>query len=536
VAFETNSFFRFFFFLSCIFFVARPLEKTNNFFFSKSKSKKKKKMKMKMKTIFFVFVLLAVAAQVAYGFFPMSREKPVGVHLSCHNTDGSPGAPNKYAVNHVSPQFAKQWKDVDGVGGGRLYTQLVPHDGERTNTSQTFPVLHVYGSAYQQGFAHGTLLKQEALRFFKEAWSYVEAQALATLEKYLPPWFAAKVAEMGMEGALDFTYELQKAYTGQDVFDEMQGLADATGIDVRMIRRLSWLPSLTKGACSNAGLWAGAMANGHTVQLRALDWDMSAVFRDHSLVIVYHQDAMPSSAENATAPTHTDARNDPAHSYALVGLVGFVGALTGQSAAQLAVSEIGVSYPDPTFGKGQDPEGAVPVPGVPFVFLLRDILKYDASLSDAWNRMAMSKRTCDLVLGVGDGKLEQYRDFQYSTKVLRGLDPFNFLPDNDKFNSYHPFLANDVMYRFDDWSCYNGNLFMYNTLKAQYGSITIEYLIERFASGSGTGTNHLAWYDLTDQSMYVAFAAPSSVGGPFYGYWRQFTQFNLTELFSVSLD
>ena len=38
-------------------------------------------------------------------------------------------------------------------------------------------------------------------------------------------------------------------------------------------------------------------------------------------------------------------------------------------------------------------------------YLLRDILQYDATLSDSVSRIAHAHRTCDLILGVGDGKV-----------------------------------------------------------------------------------------------------------------------------------
>ena len=37
--------------------------------------------------------------------------------------------------------------------------------------------------------------------------------------------------------------------------------------------------------------------------------------------------------------------------------------------------------------------------------MLRDILQFDNTLDDAINRMANTERTCNLILGVGDGKV-----------------------------------------------------------------------------------------------------------------------------------
>jgi len=58
-----------------------------------------------------------------------------------------------------------------------------------------------------------------------------------------------------------------------------------------------------------------------------------------------------------------------------------------------------VSYPDKSFGK----ESRI---GVPFTFLLRNILQFDDTLNASITRIKTAHRTCDLILGVGDGKPE----------------------------------------------------------------------------------------------------------------------------------
>ena len=59
----------------------------------------------------------------------------------------------------------------------------------------------------------------------------------------------------------------------------------------------------------------------------------------------------------------------------------------------------GVSFPDKSFGK----ESRI---GVPFTFLLRNILQFDNTLNASISRIQTAHRTCDLILGVGDGKSE----------------------------------------------------------------------------------------------------------------------------------
>jgi isopenicillin-N N-acyltransferase-like protein len=114
---------------------------------------------------------------------------------------------------------------------------------------------------------------------------------------------------------------------------------------------------------------------------------------------------------------HASSANE--NSFALVGMGGFVGALTGVSDKQVGISEIGVSYVfivklstiadvQQTIHTRSYPDGSFGAQsrfGVPFIFLLRDILQFDKTLDNAISRMASTRRTCDLILGVGDAKV-----------------------------------------------------------------------------------------------------------------------------------
>lgn len=84
------------------------------------------------------------------------------------------------------------------------------------------------------------------------------------------------------------------------------------------------------------------------------------------------------------------------HAFANVGFIGWIGSMTGQSAAQMSIHEIGVAFPDATFGNES-------FAGIPFIFLLRDILQFDNGYQDTINRIYGANRTCNLILGAGDG-------------------------------------------------------------------------------------------------------------------------------------
>jgi isopenicillin-N N-acyltransferase-like protein len=117
--------------------------------------------------------------------------------------------------------------------------------------------------------------------------------------------------------------------------------------------------------------------------------------------------------------------------------------------------------------------------------LLRDILQFDLTLDDSINRITRSsndlltftytcvERTCDLILGVGDGKLATVRSFQYSSSVANVIDDINILPRND---SWHPAIHN-VVYHGMDWNCPGFNLVLGQQLSKFHGNITVENTI-----------------------------------------------------------
>lgn len=169
------------------------------------------------------------------------------------------------------------------------------------------------------------------------------------------------------------------------------------------------------------GAWGSATQSrgGKLLQLRALDWDVDGPFKNYAAVIVYH----PSSDADG-------------HAWANLAFTGFTGSVTGMSSAYLAMSEIGVTYPDESFGKE-----SYLAKGYPFAFLIRDILQYDNTLAEADARITNAKRTCDLILGVGDGSANAFHGYRYAPSVATVFDDTNLLP----LEEWHPRIP-EVVY------------------------------------------------------------------------------------------
>jgi len=425
-------------------------------------------------------------------------------HMGCRSSSIVEGPKNHFPIAQgmSNAQLYKQGVNVTS------YIISVPN-GIKNNT-QTFFLTHVWGSPYQQGFAYGQAMNEQVNQFVNKAWDYLQDSFAEALEPYLPTWVAKKIADVGMDVTLDFVYDISVNYTTPDFYEELQGVADGSGVDYLKLRRLHMLPGLTKGACSMFGAWGASVPNPNSLlQLRALDWDMDGPFRDYVSITVYHPDS-----NNKTQ----------GHNWLNMGFTGFIGGLTGVSETQLGISEIGVSFQDDTWGPEQD---LVPIPGIPFIVLLRDILKYDNTIDDAISRMATATRTCNLILGVGDGKLNEFRAFQYGPYVFNVFDDLNQQPVAD----WHPRI-DDLVYYGMDWDCPTFDELLAQQLVANYGNITAASSIWDITSVLQSGDLHLAFYDLTDMNIYVAFAAPHNVGGPTDAYARQYTFFDVNKLFT----
>lgn len=216
----------------------------------------------------------------------------------------------------------------------------------------------------------------------------------------------------------------------------------------------------------------------------------------------------------------------------------------------MAISEIGAAFPDSTFG----PESRF---GVPFTFLLRDILQFTSTLQEALDHITDANRTCDLILGVGDAKAGGgFRGIEYSHSVA------NFFTDvdNHPVASWHPDIENVVYYGSlrpplrlrlapnphslararararagMDWLCPNYDTVLSRQLQALHGQITPAATILNVTSIVQTGDLLVAVYDLSHNMAYISNAAAEGESGPAYAYDRAFVQVDMAKLFSVS--
>lgn len=165
----------------------------------------------------------------------------------------------------------------------------------------------------------------------------------------------------GLDAVLEATYLATKEYTPPYFYDELQGLADGSGLEYMQLVRIHMFPELIKASCSMFGAWGAAVANttGNFYQLRALDWSTDGPFQQFPTVIVYHP-------------------SNNGHDFSILTWSGFIGGLTGYSSAPFGISQkVWLHY-----------NGSSSRIGIPFYFLLRDILQFDKDVDDALSRIA----------------------------------------------------------------------------------------------------------------------------------------------------
>jgi hypothetical protein len=323
----------------------------------------------------------------------------------------------------------------------------------------TVYVLYTGGSAYDIGYWHGSLLRAQVQHNISTALAVAHTQASST--QLLAAW-----------GAM-------APYVSQEFNDELQGLADGSGVALSDLREMHALPDLSEFHCSAFNASGPATANGHMLQLRNLDYSMDLGIQDNPLVIM----ATPTGG----------------HRYANITFAGFIGSIAGISSQGIGVSEMGDSfdYANETLA------------GIPMPFLLRNIIAHAASFAEALTMIQNASRTSSLWYTVGDADAPDAALFQTSPTIFNywrhGAEP-----------SPLPALPH-VVYG----GHYNDRL--YSDLSTHWGSLTPAIAIA-IARNNAMASNLMdAVYDLTTREIWVAYAEGAQPASA-----REFAHLSLT--------
>ncbi len=340
-------------------------------------------------------------------------------------------------------------------------------------------LLFVWGDPEDRGEAHGELLHEEV------------SNHTGRLIRLMTQDMKVPVEE------LDKVFEATRRHTPQYFMEELEGLANGAGLPLQEVVRANLIGERSEWHCSLFGAWGKATAaDGHVYQLRALDYAVRAEIQQYPTIVVH----VP----------------DKGHPFANIGWAGIVGAVSGISSARIALSEIGDDYDEKndTFD------------GMPFVYMLRDILQFDESLDAAIERVRRTPRTSSLMYGIGDGEYGQVRALQTSRTLCNVYNPDNLEP----LLPTHPRIP-DIVYWGMSWNVPQFDKPLHDKLKEHYGKINAKVTIEDILPSVKTGNLQAVVYDLTDMRIWVANARAKGEAGPLNAYSRPFVEIDMKEVF-----
>merc|ERR1711976_411190 len=165
---------------------------------------------------------------VHFTHFPCKmRIKPIVLLVSvvsgdyCHKSVKHPELRNNLPINDLKPQFIADSTDYqeqeDGAPVSGYATRYSAGEG-----SDKFHVLHLWGGAYEMGFHHGRLMKNEVRGFINELWDYLVAG------------FGEKALILATQAIIDKT----RKYVNPGYFEEIRGLADGAGLEYDKVNRI----------------------------------------------------------------------------------------------------------------------------------------------------------------------------------------------------------------------------------------------------------------------------------------------------------
>lgn len=315
-------------------------------------------------------------------------------------------------------------------------------------------VVVVRGTPYEMGRAFGALMKDEINAGVNSFIAHSKKEAGPILS-----------SDALFNSALDLAWKNTEPYVDERFKQELQGVADGSGVAFDTLRRGHMIPVIAPYSCSGAIAWGSATKDGHVYHFRNLDFTVDGGLQDVPVIAIYIPDqGMP---------------------HANVTFAGVISVNTGINAAGIALGE-----------KGESPAREMPfkTDGEHFMTLFRRVL-YDArTLDEALEILKSAKRIKKYYWYVSDGKAGgvKIKAFAPDMKIWRGGDPTDELAPN---------IIPDVVYHsIDNKTAYS----MLSKPGVKHDADSMIAISRAVASDDGNLLNVV--YDATDLVMYVAYA------------------------------
>jgi hypothetical protein len=341
-----------------------------------------------------------------------------------------------------------------------------------TNGPAAVPVVVVGGTPYQMGYQLGQLTRGDI-------------QALA------PPVVAGFKNELGVTDAdLDQVWATTAGYTDARVQQQLAGLAEGSGVPVRLLQHIHCLPLLMPYSCSSIAAWGNATEDGHLYQTRNLDWSLEAGAHNFPVLVVY----VPAEGRPHATPS----------------FAGFIGAHCGMNAAGIVLSEM---------GDASAKEMPYDIHAPHFTAYFRTMLFDAGTLSEALEIFHRQPQTKRYHFVFGDGASEK-RAVKIRTESRRGSKPeVRVWKDNDSADELAPRVLSGVVYQDEGRGAFP-------TLSASHGKLNGEKLVAVANQIPIKGGNVMnVVFDATAQRLWLSYAS-----GKQEAYQRPYVTLDLSKL------
>ncbi len=338
-------------------------------------------------------------------------------------------------------------------------------------TINGYPVLHLKGTPYEMGYQHGALLKDSIRQNLEYMIKVRGDKALITVSG----------VEVKPAALIRSIIAIQKPYVPKKYFEELQGLSDASGLEMDLVRVGNFIPELFH--CSGFAVMNSATKDGTLYHGRVLDYAIDWKLQEHAVVIV---------AEPAGGIPFVN-----------VTYAGFIGSVTGMNAQQVSIGEMG--------GGGQGHWG-----GVPMAFLVREVLSSAKTLDDAIAVFKDNARTCQYFYVLADAKTNRAVGMEASWDKVQIVQP----------GTAHPLLPKPVK---DCALLSAGSRYeeLVKRAKSELGKFDVPSALELMDRPVAMKSNlHNVLFEPKTTRFWVANASPEQQPAATQPYY----QFQLTEL------
>ena len=242
-------------------------------------------------------------------------------------------------------------------------------------------VIELVGTGYERGYAMGAVLKDDVI---------------ANVQNMM------RVADtVAWPGQLEAKWREFEAYVPREYVDELRGLADGSGVSLKLLRRMHAIPEITEQTCSGWAINNGISQDGHSYHVRILDYATYFRVQEHPLVAIHR-------------PTDR-AGNPTGNAVANIAWVGFEWSVGGVNEHGLAIGEISGGQPDEVSGERGD--------GEPMSALIRRTLAQAKTVDDASAIIRGARRTMRYAYVLSD--------WDTSAKILSGPEFFQSYDEGD---------------------------------------------------------------------------------------------------------